>query len=63
MNVPEVEICIYVWQELLIEKVILKLVYIGKKAAYEEAEHAAKFAEMLGRRLRTKYESKLLKIT
>ena len=24
-------VCIYVWQELLIEKVILKLVYIGKK--------------------------------
>ena len=28
-----------------------------EKAAYEEAEHAAKFAELLGEDLVTKYES------
>ena len=36
------------WQELLTEKAILKSVCNYEKAAYEEAEHAAKFAELLG---------------
>ena len=35
-------------KELPIEKDILKSACTGKKAAYEEAEHAAKFAELLG---------------
>ena len=33
---------------LLIVKDILKLDLYWEKAAYEEAEHAAKFAELLG---------------
>ena len=36
------------WQELRIEKATLKSGMYYEKAAYEEAEHAAKFAELLG---------------
>ena len=41
-------VCILPWPELLTEKDIRRSAYTGKKAAYEEAEHAAKFAELLG---------------
>ena len=47
MNVQKL-VCTLQWQELLIEKDILKSVLYWEKAAYEEAEHAAKFAELLG---------------
>ena len=41
-------VCIWQWQELLTERVIRKIGLYYEKAAYEEAEHAAKFAELLG---------------
>ena len=47
MNVQKL-VCTWQWQELLTEKAIRKSVLYWEKAAYEEAEHAAKFAELLG---------------
>ena len=46
MNVQKL-VCTWQWLVSLSEKAIRKSVYTGK-AAYEEAEHAAKFAELLG---------------
>ena len=41
-------VCIWLWQELLTEKGYPEIGLYWEKAAYEEAEHAAKFAELLG---------------
>ena len=41
-------VCTLLWQELLTERVIQKSVFTMRSAAWEEAEHAAKFAELLG---------------
>ena len=41
--------CILQWQELLGREGYPQLDYTVEKAAWEEAEHAAKFAELLGR--------------
>jgi len=46
-NAPK-SVCTLQWQGLHTAKVIPKSVSIGKKQPYEEAEHAAKFAELLG---------------
>ena len=41
-------VCIWLWQGLLTEKAILRSACTGRRQHYEEAEHAAKFAELLG---------------
>ena len=46
-NAPKL-VCTWQWQELLTEKDIRRSELYWEKAAWEEAEHAAKFADLLG---------------
>ena len=41
-------VCTLQWQELLTEKDIPEIGLYWEKGSYEEAEHASKFAELLG---------------